>query len=148
MRVGPSVLADLAPVFKGESRFVSPRPESERIPEVKKSAYTRPIVWFAAPVRAPDGRVIAALELGIYAEARFTSIFGLSWLTDSESTVDAYAFDDAGLLLTKSRYFPQLSAAGMLPPTPVPPRSTSGCATRARTSPSVSRAPTISTNGR
>ena len=116
VRVGPSVLADLAPVFKGESRFVSPRPESERIPEVKKSAYTRPIVWFAAPVRAPDGRVIAALELGIYAEARFTSIFGLSWLTDSESTVDAYAFDDAGLLLTKSRYFPQLSAAGMLPP--------------------------------
>ena len=110
------MLADLAPVFKGESRFVSPRPESERIPEVKKSAYTRPIVWFAAPVRAPDGRVIAALELGIYAEARFTSIFGLSWLTDSESTVDAYAFDDAGLLLTKSRYFPQLSAAGMLPP--------------------------------
>ena len=60
--------------------------------------------------------MIAALELGIYAEARFTSIFGLSWLTDSESTVDAYAFDDAGLLLTKSRYFPQLSAAGMLPP--------------------------------
>ena len=38
VQVGPSVLADLAPVFKGESRFVSPRPESERIPEVKKSA--------------------------------------------------------------------------------------------------------------
>ena len=115
-RVGPSLLADLAPVFKGESRYVSPRPETERLPEVKKSAYDRPIVWFAAPVRASDGRVIAALELGLYADTRFAGLFGLGWLTESESTVEGYAFDDNGLLLTKSRYFPQLRDAGLLPP--------------------------------
>jgi eukaryotic-like serine/threonine-protein kinase len=115
-RVGPSVLADLAPVFKGETRFISPRPESERIPEVKKSAYDRPIVWFASPVRGTDGRVIAALELGLHADTRFAGLFGLGWLTESESTVEGYAFDDHGLLLTKARYFPQLRDAGLLPP--------------------------------
>ncbi len=115
-RVGASMLADLAPVFKGETRFISPRPETERIPEVRKSAYDRPIVWFAAPVRAPDGSVAAALELGIYADTRFAGLFGLGWLTDSESTIDAYAFDESGLLLTKSRYFLELRDAGLLPP--------------------------------
>ena len=115
-RVGASVLADLAPVFKGEPRFVSPRPESERLPEVKRSAYDRPIVWFAAPVRAADGGVAAALELGIHADTRFAGLFGLGWLTESESTVDAYAFDESGLLLTKSRYFLELRDAGALPP--------------------------------
>jgi serine/threonine-protein kinase len=115
-RLGPSVLADLAPVFNGETRFVSPRPESERIPEVKKSAHDRPIAWFASPVRGADGRVIAALELGVYADTRFAGLFGLGWLTESESTVEGYAFDDRGLLLTKARYFPQLRDAGLLPP--------------------------------
>jgi serine/threonine-protein kinase len=115
-RVGASVLADLAPVFKGESRFVSPRPEIERIPEVRKSVYDRPIVWFAAPVRAPDGSAAAALELGIYADTRFAGLFGLGWLTESESTVEGYAFDESGLLLTKARYFPELRDAGLLPP--------------------------------
>ncbi|HTO47035.1 MAG TPA: serine/threonine-protein kinase [Burkholderiales bacterium] len=115
-RVGPSVLADLAPVFRGETRFISPRPERERIPEVGKSAYDRPIAWFAAPVRASDGRIIAALELGLYADTRFAGLFGLGWLTESESTVEGYAFDESGLLLTKARYFLQLRDAGLLPP--------------------------------
>ncbi len=115
-RVGPSVLADLVPVFKGETRFISPRPEKERIPEVRKSAYDRPIAWFASPVRASDGRIIAALELGLYADTRFAGLFGLGWLTESESTVEGYAFDESGLLLTKARYFPQLRDAGLLPP--------------------------------
>jgi len=114
-RVGPSVLADLVPVFKGETRFISPRPENERIPEVRKSAYDRPIAWFASPVRGPDGRFIAALELGLYADTRFAGLFGLGWLTESESTVEGYAFDESGLLLTKARYFPQLRDAGLLP---------------------------------
>ena len=115
-RVGPSVLADLAPVFKGETRFISPRPERERIPEVGRSAYDRPIAWFASPVRASDGRIIAALELGLYADTRFAGLFGLGWLTESESTVEGYAFDESGLLLTKARYFLQLRDAGLLPP--------------------------------
>ena len=65
--------------------FISPRPEKERIPEVRKSAYDRPIAWFASPVRASDGRIIAALELGLYADTRFAGLFGLGWLTKSES---------------------------------------------------------------
>ncbi len=114
--VGPSVIADLAPVFRGEVRFISPRPEGERIPEVRKSAYDRPIVWFASPVRGADGSIIAALELGIYADTRFAGLFGLGWLTESDSTVEGYAFDESGLLLTKARYFPELRDAGLLPP--------------------------------
>ena len=115
-RVGPTMLADLASVFNGGVRFISPRPESQRIPEITKSAYDRPIVWFAAPVRGADGRVIAALELGLYADTRFAGLFGLGWLTESQSTVEGYAFDDNALLLTKARWFPQLRDAGLLPP--------------------------------
>jgi serine/threonine-protein kinase len=103
-RVGASMLADLAPVFKGETRLISPRPEAGRVPQASKQAFERPIVWFAAPVRDADRRVIAALELGTYADTRFAGILGVSELADTTSTADAYAFDDSGLLLTEPRH--------------------------------------------
>ncbi len=114
-RVGASMLADLAPVFRGESRFISPRPELERVPRARAHAFARPIAWVAAPVRDADGAVIAALELGTYADTRFAGILGLGSLADASSSADAYAFDDSGLLLTEPRHAAALRAAGVLP---------------------------------
>ena len=114
-RVGPAVLADLAGVFKGESRFVSPRVESEFVPRATSSALPRSVAWFAAPVRDAGGKVIAAFELGTYADGRFAGILGLAALPDSSRSIDAYAFDENGLLLTESRHAAALRAAGVLP---------------------------------
>ncbi len=114
-QVGASTLADLGPVFKGQTRLVSPRPEAERVPQARGEAFARPIVWFAAPVRDAEGRVIAALELGVYADTRFAGILGVSGLADTTSTADAYAFDDSGLVLTEPRHGAALRAAGLLP---------------------------------
>jgi serine/threonine-protein kinase len=115
-RVGESVRADLAPVFGGQSRFIAPRPERERLPDVARPAFARPLVWFAAPVREAGGGVGAALAIGSYADARFTGILSLAWLGDTGSTIDAYAFDQTGLLLTRSRYVALLRSSGLLPP--------------------------------
>jgi serine/threonine-protein kinase len=66
-------------------------------------------------LRDADGRIVAALELGSYADARFTSILSLAWLGDAATTIDAYAFDETGLLLTRSRYLALLRSRGVLP---------------------------------
>jgi serine/threonine-protein kinase len=117
LTVGKSMQGDLAHVFAGESRFLSPRPESERLPGAGKEAFTRPVTWFAAPVRDPEGKVVAALQIGSYADARFSRILAPpAELADPESSSDVYAFDENGLLLTTSRYREALRAAGLLAP--------------------------------
>jgi serine/threonine-protein kinase len=113
--VGASTLADLAPVFKGQARLISPRPEAERVPRARGHEFARPIVWFAAPLRDADGAVIAALELGTYADTRFAGILGLAGLGDAAGGPDAYAFDDSGLLLTEPRHAAVLRDAGVIP---------------------------------
>ncbi len=114
--VGPTMRADLAPVFAGASRFLVPRPETERVPELDALTGGRPVAWVAAPVAGADGRVIAALEIGSYADTRFARILAPpAELADPRSTVDVYAFDRNGLLLTTSRYREALRAAGLLP---------------------------------
>jgi len=117
LTVGKSMQADLARVFAGESRFLSPRPESERVPGAGAEAFARPVAWLAAPVRDADGQVIAALKIGSYADTRFARILAPpAELADPESTGDVYAFDETGLLLTTSRYREALRAAGLLAP--------------------------------
>jgi serine/threonine-protein kinase len=117
LTVGKSMQIDLARVFSGESRFLSPRPESERVPGARAEAFTRPVTWFAAPVLDADGKVIAALEIGSYADARFSRILAPpAELADPTSSSDVYAFDETGLLLTTSRYREALRTAGLLAP--------------------------------
>jgi serine/threonine-protein kinase len=115
LTVGKGIQADLARVFAGESRFLAPRLESERLPGVGEP-FERPVAWFAAPVRDPEGKVVAALEIGSYADARFARILAPpAELADPESSGDVYAFDETGLLLTTSRYREALRTAGVLP---------------------------------
>jgi serine/threonine-protein kinase len=115
LTVGKGMQADLARVFAGESRFLAPRLESERLPGAGEP-FERPVAWFAAPVRDPEGKVVAALEIGSYADARFARILAPpAELADPESSGDVYAFDETGLLLTTSRYREALRTAGVLP---------------------------------
>jgi len=111
LRLAPAVIADLAPVFAGATRFIAPRPERERLVGATGAAVTRPIVWFAAPVRAADGRVIAALQFGKPADVRFNGILGAARL---DATGEAYAFDETGMMLTESRFGDELKRLGLL----------------------------------
>jgi eukaryotic-like serine/threonine-protein kinase len=84
---------DLAPVFKGETRFVPPHAESAPL--------ERPVLWIETPVRATSGEIIAALALGEYAEGRFAQILATGSTGD---TGEAYAFDKSGKLLSSGRF--------------------------------------------
>jgi serine/threonine-protein kinase len=114
--IGSGMRNDLNPVFAGESRFLAPRPERERSADAQQLVFPRPVVWFAAPLRDTDGQIVAALEIGTYADARFAQIVAPAAAADDGSTTDAYAFDDTGLKLTSSRYPEVLRAAGLIPP--------------------------------
>lgn len=105
-------LAQLAPVFAGESRFIRPYLEQERISGLEKPAFDGPVIWFDAPVRNASGEVIAALGLGQYANAKFAHI--LSAVQFGRSG-EVYAFDSAGVMLSESRFLPQLQKLGLVP---------------------------------
>ena len=93
---------ELAPVFKGETRFVRPYPEKERfqwLPD--KRPLERPVTWFETPVRDAAGDIVASLGFGEYADGQFARIL-LAGRTGE--TGEAYAFDRRGTLLSQPRY--------------------------------------------
>ncbi len=112
LHVSRAVMDDLAPVFGGATRFIAPRPESERLVGATRYALTRPVLWFAAPVRDAEGRIVAALQIGKYADMRFQGILGAARL---DPTGESYAFDETGTMLTESRYADALKAQGIVP---------------------------------
>lgn len=99
-------------VFNGATAFASPVTEDERVTGVTAGSLQRPLVWFVAPVRSSGGEVIGALNIGKYADERFADVFLAARLGE---TGEAYAFDDRGRMLTKSRYRAELLDAGRLP---------------------------------
>jgi len=108
LRVSEAFMKLLAPVFEGRTVFVRPLRETERLATVGAVAADL-LTWAEAPVRAANGDVIAALGFGRPAAQRFADLLALS---SSETTRDVYAFDEAGNLLTRSRFARELSAAG------------------------------------
>ncbi len=60
-------------------------------------------------MRGDAGEVIAALGFGRLADARFGSLLVLSSV---QSSREAYAFDNHGMMLTQSRYLGDLRQAG------------------------------------
>ncbi len=98
----------LRSVFAGETRFLAPMSEFERLAQAPSAAARDPLAWVEAPVAGDDGRVVAALGLGTYAKDRFDAIFKLSRLGESG---EAYAFDRQGRLLSESRFADQASRA-------------------------------------
>ena len=102
----------LAPVFAGRTVFVRPFVERDRVGAAAKVPFDKPLVWVETPVRDDDGEVIAALGFGRLAEARFGSLLVLSSV---QSSREAYAFDNHGMMLTQSRYLGDLRLTGLVP---------------------------------
>jgi serine/threonine-protein kinase len=103
LRVSPAAFeAELAPVFRGETRFVRPYHENDRLESMPaKVPIDRPVAWIQTPVPGADGKVIAALGFGEYADGQFAAILSAGQTGDTGET---YAFDRRGALLSKSRF--------------------------------------------
>jgi serine/threonine-protein kinase len=91
----------VAPVFEGKTVFVAPWREQDRVGASGSRAPGDALTWAEAPVRAEDGSVVAALGFGRPAAQRFAELLVLS---AAATTRDAYAFDESGNLLTRSRF--------------------------------------------
>lgn len=71
-----------------------------------------PTMYVCAPVRDESFQVVAALALRIRPEKEFTRILQLGQLGNSGET---YAFDRNGLMISNSRFDPDLILLGLLP---------------------------------
>ncbi len=103
-KVTPDFLAHLAPVLKGQSVFVRPYRVT--------GAATIGRAWVVAPVRADDGKVVAAIALGSPADKGFASLFAAARLGQSG---EAFVFDAGGWLLSPSRHADALLQRGLAP---------------------------------
>jgi serine/threonine-protein kinase len=115
-RISPgSFLVHLARVFKGTSSFIRPYSEPQRIADLEKPAFEQPVIWFDAPVRDPEGRVVAALGFAHYAHDQFAHILNAAQLG---RTGETYAFDESGTMLSESRFVDALVKTGLIPQSP------------------------------
>jgi eukaryotic-like serine/threonine-protein kinase len=103
----------LAPVFAGQTVFVRPFLERERVPAVAPPRFEEPLIWVKTPVRDEGGKAVAALGFGRSAEVRFGRLLSISL---TQTSRESYAFDRRGLMLTQSRYLAELRRAGILGP--------------------------------
>jgi len=93
---------DLAPVFAGETRFVRPLEQHERMESAPaRPLLERPVTWVETPVRDASGAIVAALAFGEYADGEFAAILTAARNGD---TGEAYAFDRDGRLLSPGRF--------------------------------------------
>jgi serine/threonine-protein kinase len=105
----PSFHEELKPVFAGESRFLRPFRDAERVAAPTRLRAGPPFAWIATPVRDSRGDVIAALSIAQPVDAVFDSI-----LRSARPGVDgdAFAFDGQGRLLTAQRFGDQTPLFG------------------------------------
>jgi len=93
---------DLEPVFRGETRFLRPYAEADRLEGTpQKLPLARPVLWIETPVLAASGEIVAAFGFGEYADGRFAQILAAG---STGATGEAYAFDRAGTLLSPGRF--------------------------------------------
>lgn len=69
------------------------------------------IMQVAVPVKDEEGKVIGALAVMIQPEAEFTRILSVARIGDSGETI---AFDQNGLLLSRSRFEDELKKSGLI----------------------------------
>ena len=71
-----------------------------------------PTLFVAGPVASPEGKIVAVLALRMKPEAEFSQIFSVARMG---RTGESYAFDRTGLMLSESRFEPELKELGLIP---------------------------------
>jgi serine/threonine-protein kinase len=93
---------ELEPVFAGETRFVRPYTEIERLESPPaRLPLERQVAWIETPVVDAAGKVLAALGFGEYADGRFAALLSAA---RTGETGEAYAYSRDGLLLAPGRF--------------------------------------------
>jgi len=72
-------------------------------------------MFVGAPVKSPEGKVLAVLGLRIRPEQEFSQILTVARMG---LTGESYAFDRRGVMLTASRFDSELKELGLIPDTP------------------------------
>jgi tRNA A-37 threonylcarbamoyl transferase component Bud32 len=72
-----------------------------------------PTMFVAAPVKSTNGVIMAVLCLRMKPEKEFSSIFSVASMGQ---TGESFAFDRSGLMLTVTRFDPELKTLGLIPP--------------------------------
>ena len=98
-------------VFQGETLLVPPLWSDVPLKSSGILQQRSPTLFMAAPIRATDGRVIAAVALRYDPLEHFTRIAQLGQLG---KTGETYLFDQQGRMLTDSRFDADLEAIGLL----------------------------------
>jgi serine/threonine-protein kinase len=92
----------LVPVFRGETRFVRPRIDAERLAKPPPAPpLARALVWIETPLQNEGGRTIAALGVGLFAHEQFAAILAAARSGDTD---EVYAFGRSGVMLSASRF--------------------------------------------
>ena len=90
-------LPQLEPAFAGNSRFVRPTKDADRIAGARALRSGAPFAWVVAPVRDAGGRIVAALGIAEPADAVFASILEAARPGPSG---EAFAIDAQGTILS------------------------------------------------
>lgn len=105
---------ELDAVFAGETRFVRPSRDADRLVQPPAQVpLARPVVRVATPVTDAAGQVGAVLSVGQHAHEQFAAILAAA---RGGETAEVYAFDRAGNMLSESRFADRLRADGRLAP--------------------------------
>jgi len=103
-----AVEQELRAVFRGETRFLRPYRDSERLLRLPADPpLARPLIWIETPVQNDAGRILAALGVGEYAHEQFAAILAAARSGDTD---EVYAFDRSGVMLSASRTRGQAAA--------------------------------------
>ncbi|MBI3372109.1 MAG: serine/threonine protein kinase [Betaproteobacteria bacterium] len=91
----------LEPVFRGESRFIRPYRDADRVESPPRLREGQAFGWIATPVHAAGGQVIAALGIAEPADGVLSAILAAA---HPGETGELFAFDERNALLTRSRF--------------------------------------------
>ena len=104
----------LAAVFEGETHFVRPSTDADRLERPAAGLpLPGPVVWVETPVVDEAGNVIAALGVGQPADEQFGAIASA---LRAGRTGESYAFDRRGVMLSESRFKETLAELGRIDP--------------------------------
>ena len=107
----PSILSL---VFAGEAHFIPPITSDVLLKDhTGRLVKNQPTMFIAAPIKDSNDKVIAALTLRLDPSKDFSKIMQLSRIGETGET---YAIDEAGTLISESRFDNQLRASGLLGP--------------------------------
>jgi tRNA A-37 threonylcarbamoyl transferase component Bud32 len=93
-----------------EGQLAASRPFARQANQTQRTE--GPTMFVAAPVKSTNNAIIAVISLRMKPETEFSSIFSVASMGQ---TGESYAFDRSGLMLTATRFDPELKTLGLIP---------------------------------